>query len=487
MSLKKFVAPNAREALKAVRLEFGDDAVVLANKRVPGGVEITAMAGDAIDAVVELATAVAHPDPLPAPAPAPAPKHEPLTSFLRRVTKGKAAPAPESADSTAAFLRERAERQAAEAAESAAQVAQVAEVARAHAAKHAAAHAPAHAPIHAPAHAPAPAPAPVMVDPMILPPATMTDPRVMDELAAMKAMLADQLAAFAWADSTRKHPLKARLTGELLAAGFSPALARGVMERLPSDYGDAESRKWMAAALTRNLACFGEGTFLDEGGVFALVGPTGVGKTTTTAKLAARYAMRYGAKNVGIVTTDSYRIGAHDQLKIYGRILGIPVQLARGGTLAALVASMRDKKVILIDTVGVGQRDARVPELMAELDAAGAKKVLLLNAASQGETIDEVLRIYRPLGIAGGIVTKIDEAAKLGGALDCAIRHRLPLAFITNGQRVPEDLHPAQGPFLVHRALRAATAPDFVMREEEQGIVITRAARAPARADVHAG
>jgi flagellar biosynthesis protein FlhF len=450
VSLKKFVAPNAREALKAVRLELGDDAVVLANKRVPGGVEITAMAGEAIDAVVELATAAAPARPA-APAPAAKVAAEPLTSFIRRTATAPAAPTAQ-ADSTAAFLRERAERlaerEAAEAAEAAA---------KAKAAK--------------PAKIAAPAPA------IHIPAAPAADARVMDELAAMKAMLADQLAAFAWTDATRKNPLKSRLTGEMLGAGFSPALARGVMERLPNDFGDAEARKWMAAALTRNLACFGEGTFLDEGGVFALVGPTGVGKTTTTAKLAARYAMRYGAKNVGLITTDSYRIGAHDQLKIYGRILGIPVQLARGGTLATLVESMRDKKVVLIDTVGVGQRDSRVPELMAELEAARAKRVLLLNASAQGETLDEVVRIYRPLGISGAIVSKIDEAAKLGGALDVAIRHRLPLAFITNGQRVPEDLHAAQSAFLVHRALRAASTPDFVLRDEEQGIVFSRAAR----------
>ena len=456
MSLKKFVAPTAREALKAVKLELGDDAVVLANKRVPGGVEITAMAGEAIDAVVELAASVAS-----AP-PAPAPKSEPLTAFLRRMKKPPAAPAPATPaadESTALFLRERAERQVEREAVDAATRA----MARAK-----------------------PVPAAAEVSPVVLPAATTTDPRLMDELHAMKAMLADQFAALAWSDATRKNPLKARLTGEMLAAGFSPALARGLIDRLPVNLDEAGARQWTAHVLTRNLACFGEGSFLDEGGVFALVGPTGVGKTTTAAKLAARYAMRFGAKHVGLVTTDSYRIGAHDQLKIYGRILGIPVQLARGGTLGTLIEAMRDKKVILIDTIGVGQRDARVPELMAELDAARAKKVLLLNASVQGETLDEVVRIYRQLGVHGAIVSKIDEAAKLGGALDCAIRHRLPLSFVTNGQRVPEDLHPAQAGFLVHRAMRAATAPDFILKDEEQGILLSRVGSEASMATIHA-
>jgi flagellar biosynthesis protein FlhF len=445
MSLKKFVAPTSREALAAVKRELGGDAVVLANRRVREGVEITAMAGEAVDAVVELASAA---EAAPRGA-EPAPRDpEPFTTFLRRTGRAPdPAPAPRS---TASFLKERAEKEAEREAKSRA--------AR-------------------PAEAPKSVPAPVAP---IVPVPAEPDTRLIDEIHAMKAALADQLAAFAWFDGARKNPLKARLTGELLSAGFSPALARGLMERLPADFAEEEARRWMASALVRNLAVHGAGSFLDAGGVFALVGPTGVGKTTTTAKLAARYAMRYGAKHVGLVTTDSYRIGAHDQLKIYGRILGIPVNLARGGSLASAIEALGDKKVVLVDTVGVGQRDSRVPELMAELTAARAKKVLLVNAASQGETLDEVLRIYRPLGLDGGIVTKIDEAARLGGALDCAVRHQLPLAFITNGQRVPEDLHPAESRFLVQRALRAGTSPAFALKDEEHGILFARSARAGA-------
>lgn len=442
MSLKKFVAATSREALAAVKRELGEDAVVLANRRVREGVEITAMAGEAVDAVVELASAA---EAAPAARPG---DPEPFTAFLRRTGRAPE-PAPAAPRSTAAFLRERAEKEAEREAKS--------RGARPAEAK--------------PEPAPAAAPVPVATAP------AEPDTRLIDEIHAMKAALADQLAAFAWFDGARKNPLKARLTGELMGAGFSPALARSLMERLPADFAEEEARRWMSAALVRNLAVHGAGTFLDAGGVFALVGPTGVGKTTTTAKLAARYAMRYGAKHVGLVTTDSYRIGAHDQLKIYGRILGIPVHLARGGSLASAIEALGDKKVVLVDTVGVGQRDSRVPELMAELTAARAKKVLLVNAASQGETLDEVLRIYRPLGLDGGIVTKIDEAARLGGALDCAVRHQLPLAFITNGQRVPEDLHPAESRFLVQRALRSGASPAFALKDEEHGILFARAAR----------
>lgn len=467
MSLKRFVAPSAREAMAAVRRELGDDAIVLANRKVDDGVEITAMAADQIDVVMERTRQVASTRPAAAPAQpavvrsgglvAPPPAvdaagHEAGTetfeSFIRRGAK----PVPES--STAVFLQRRAEREREAAAEAARAMA-----------------APA---IPAIAAAPAPAAEPVYAAPAAAV-AGPSDHRLFEEIRSMKAMLSEQLAAFAWIDTVRRHPLQARLAGEVLGAGFSPALSRSLVETLPEECGDDEARKWLAAEIARNLPVSGEGNFLDQGGVFAIVGPTGVGKTTTTAKLAARYAMRYGARNVGLITTDSYRIGAHDQLKIYGRILGIQVELARGGTLVSLVDSMRDKKVVLIDTVGVSQRDSRVPDLMAELTETGAKKVLVLNAAAQGENLDEVARVYQRFGIDGAIMSKIDEAARLGGALDCALRHQLMLLFVTNGQRVPEDLHPAHANFLVHRAFRASASPAYELKDSEQGILFSRA------------
>lgn len=295
-----------------------------------------------------------------------------------------------------------------------------------------------------------------------------------EELAAMKAMLQSQIAGLAWRDMAERRPQAQKLWRELIEAGFSASLARMVADKLPDDHNQAQARKWLAEVLARNIRCADPAhDMVEAGGVFALVGPTGVGKTTTTAKLAARCVVKFGAQSLGLITTDSYRIGAFDQLAIYGKILGVPVHSAQSyGELEATIATMAGKRLVLIDTTGMGQRDNRLAEQINLLNHPRIKRVLLLNAAAQAETLDDVARAYqgraagaRPL--AGAILTKIDEAAKLAPALDVVARHALELLHVTNGQRVPEDLHAPTGPALVHRALKVVLDPVFALHDNE--------------------
>jgi flagellar biosynthesis protein FlhF len=184
-----------------------------------------------------------------------------------------------------------------------------------------------------------------------------------------------------------------------------------------------------------------------------------VGKTTTIAKLAARCVVRNGAASLGLITTDSYRIAAHDQLRIYGKILNVPVHAVKDtGDMIATLAKMRDKKTVLIDTIGMSQRDQLVVEQSEMLTACGVevKRLLLLNATANAATLDEVIGAYSKGGLHGCVVTKLDESASLATALDCAIRHRLTLHYVTNGQCVPEDIHLPNPDYLLHRALRPA-------------------------------
>ena len=224
---------------------------------------------------------------------------------------------------------------------------------------------------------------------------------------------------------------------------------------------------------------------VDAGGAYALVGPTGVGKTTTTAKLAARCVVRHGADSVALLTTDGYRIGAHEQLRIYGRILGVQVHAVRDAAdLRRTLAELSGKHLVLIDTIGMSQRDRLVGEQAAMLDGAGdVRRLLLVNATSRGDTLDDVVRAYgqgAQQGLAGAVLTKVDEAVSLAPAVDALIRHRLELHYVANGQRVPEDLHLPNRAYLLHRALKGLpeNSPHHLIGDEAGLLLAAGAARA---------
>lgn len=306
---------------------------------------------------------------------------------------------------------------------------------------------------------------------------------VMQEIRSMRGMLEMQLAELAWTDQHKREPAKSSVLREMLAAGFSPSLARYLIERMPAGSSNHSGVEWIKGILTRNLTTIGnENEILEKGGVYALVGPTGVGKTTTTAKLAARCVMRHGTGKLALITTDGYRIGGYEQLRIYGKILGVMVHSVKDeADLRIALDELKGKHTVLIDTVGVSQRDQMVAEQIAMLSGAGSqvKRLLCLNATSTGETLSEVVRAYTGDGLAGCILTKLDEAATIGSALDVVIRHKLNLYYVANGQRVPEDLHVANQQYLVDRAfkLKRETAP-FQFNDTEIPLVMANTAKA---------
>ena len=284
---------------------------------------------------------------------------------------------------------------------------------------------------------------------------------VISEIKSMHLRLESQLADMAWRDLPGRDPSGAAMMRDMLSAGFSATLAREMLENLPK--GDAEhAQAWMRNTLMSRLQVMqNETSMLDAGGVFALMGPTGAGKTTTTAKLAARFVVRHGAEKLALLTTDSYRIGGHEQLRIYGKILGVTVHAVRDAAdLKLALSELRNKHTVLIDTVGMSQRDQAVSEQVEMLCQASKKikRLLLLNATSHGETLNEVVGAYQKRGLDGCILTKVDEAASLGPALDCAIRHELKVHYLATGQRVPEDLHLANRQYLIHRAFKARSS-----------------------------
>jgi len=294
---------------------------------------------------------------------------------------------------------------------------------------------------------------------------------MMNELRSMKGMIEERFGALAFMEKLQRQPAQARLTQKLIDCGFSPALIRKLAEGMGPDVTDEMA--WAANVLERNLlSADREPPLEDQGGVYALVGATGVGKTTTTAKLAAAFATRYGASHLGLITLDAYRVGAHEQLRAYGRILGVPVHTAHDrASLEDLLDLLSAKKMVLIDTAGMAQRDTRTRELLDMLGHRSIHKLLVVNSAAQGETIEDVLISYRASTCRGVVLSKMDEAVKLGPALDALIRHKLTVLGVANGQRVPEDWHRLSSNALMHRALRPTIATAYRMDSSEVNLI----------------
>jgi flagellar biosynthesis protein FlhF len=302
---------------------------------------------------------------------------------------------------------------------------------------------------------------------------------MMGELRAMKGLIEERFGALAFIEKLQRQPGQARLTQRLLDAGFSPALIRKLGDSLAATTVDEIA--WAAGVLERNLhTSEAEAALEDQGGVYALIGATGVGKTTSTAKIAAAFAAKYGANNLGLITLDAYRIGAHEQLRAYGRILGVPVHTAHDrASLEDLLDLLAAKKMVLIDTAGMAQRDARTRELLEMVSHRSIKKLLVVNAASQGETIEDVMISYHASVCAGVVLSKMDEAVKLGPALDALIRHKVKVIGVANGQRVPEDWHRLSANALVHRALRASAGSAYKFDASDVSLIFTAPTGSP--------
>ena len=285
----------------------------------------------------------------------------------------------------------------------------------------------------------------------------------MNELHSMKELIEDRFNTLSWLGQARQNPIQSNLMLKMIRAGYSPALARAILERMPEEMSAAESVRWLMEVLERNLKTDMHAPPLyEEGGIFALVGSTGVGKTTTTAKLAAHCARIHGPGSVGLITLDTYRVGAHEQLRTYGRMLGIVAHLAHDrAALQDLLGLLSGKKMVLIDTTGVAPRDPRKRDMLDVLDLPNVNRLLVLNAGCHGDTLDDVLTAFKTSGSQQAILSKVDEAVKLGPAMDALIRHQMVLRGITNGQRVPEDWEAADAHKLISTSMRAPTKSAF--------------------------
>lgn len=460
MNIQRFVAPTAREALAKARAAFGDDTLILSNRQVPDGVEVMAATEAALALIDGTTTAQVQAAPAPvAPAPRPGPVAVAAAVPAPALDIGVEADTEQLAMSTLSFqdyVRERMLRRQHEAAapavtEPAARLASVNETVQPS------------APVTIEMREIAPAPAPAQPVPQPQQQQPQVPSGVMAELQAMKDMMDERFTALAWLGHARQDPIQSNLMLKLVRAGYSPGLARSVLEAMPAALEAGDAVRWLMESLESRLGNTARMPSIpEEGGVFALIGATGVGKTTSAAKLAAIGAQLHGAAGVGLITLDTQRAGAHEQLRAHGRSLGVVAHLAHDrAALQDLLILLAGKKVVIIDSAGVAPHDPRRRDLLDLLDIPRVKRVLVLNAGAHGDTLEDMAIAFKLGGTRQVIVSKLDEAAKLGPVLDTLMRHEFAVCGVSNGQRVPDDWQAGDARGLVRASMQAAQRSAF--------------------------
>jgi flagellar biosynthesis protein FlhF len=454
MGPERFVAPTAAEALKLVRKSMGDEAMVLSTRQTPDGVEITAITSEALDQLSGGGAAASSSpargatsgtafsaDTYGAPgrrgvtSPGPSFPHELVISDViksRRNLDGSPVYTPEQLDGTNNRGSQAPTRSSGLDATMAASALAAASA------------------------------------------NSVEMGKLMLEMAQVKNLLQSHLAGNFWSNLQQNAPAHADVVKMLINAGFSPKLCADIVQALPKE-GDTPALLQRVTDIVETLVKVQDpiDTF-DSGGVFTFIGPTGVGKTTTVAKVAARCVLRFGRNQVALLTTDTYRIGAQEQLKVFAKILGLPVVSVRDSDdLAAKLKEASKRKVVLVDTAGVGQRDTLMLD-QAQMLAKGsgnAHRILVMSATTDLRTQEDVILLHNRADsnahIKSVIITKTDEAALIGPIVDCLIRHEMPLLFISNGQRVPEDLNTPNTQYLAYRAMHPRASQESALQDNQ--------------------
>jgi flagellar biosynthesis protein FlhF len=396
MKMKRYFAADSRQALRELRDDQGPDAVILSNRRVNGGVEIIA-ALDYDEAMIN--SSLGNPEALSSMSSAAGTSHTSSADNEHEYSQYT------DSQSSQAMLSELKDGQGSNE-------------------------------------------------------ESLALNKIQDELKGLRDIMEAPLMQFAWGETGRIQPLYASLLKQLMTLGLSSKLSQSIAKRIANQGLNKQS--WLESLkLLAKLVPINNDDILNNGGIVSLIGPTGVGKTTTIAKLAARFALKHGRRGITLITTDNYRIGAHEQLRTYGRILGVPVHVASDNDeLKNLLKEANEKSgehnLTLIDTAGICQKDTRLSEQLTTLNIRemDIKNYLVLSATGQMNLQDDVIRAFSKLKLQGCMLTKIDEAASLGEIISVLIQHELPLHFVCNGQKVPDDLHQARGKLLVKEAVK---------------------------------
>lgn len=276
------------------------------------------------------------------------------------------------------------------------------------------------------------------------------------EIQMLRDLIESQTEIISWNKLINDNPITRKHLQKLSISGFGFNLSKKILSHV--NHIDDPIQAWnnIKNKITQSISILGKNV-IESGGIVALVGPTGVGKTTTIAKIAAQYALKNGNKNIALISTDHYRIGAHDQISTYASILNVPVIAASNkNEMQQALNMVKDKKLILIDTPGLCQRDKRVDEIMETISSLEnpVDRYLVISATSQLCVLKDIVNRFNTNIINGVVVSKTDEASQIGGVLTVLIEQNIPLAFETNGQRVPEDIIRPERKNLLIRAIK---------------------------------
>ena len=419
MKISKHTATDMRAALRLVREKLGEEAVIISSRRTKGGVEVTA----AVDFDAERF------DPQPAAAPSEVLQFRPEEFAPPPVER---APAPEHDPYTIADSRDE---------DSYARV---------------------HATVQASTNAAA------QIDAASSAAVAAANEEMGNELKNLRRILETQLASLAWNDLSRRAPIHTQILRELTEVGLAQDFAAQIVAQLPAGTDVMLARRLSISLIAQRLLVTGD-RWLDNGGRVALIGPTGVGKTTALAKLAVRWVLRHGTRGLALVSADTVRIGAHDQIQALGQMLDVPVYTADSlAEIPRLLEALGQRRFVLIDTPGFSQRDAQLTARMTQLAAAGPalETALVLSANTQAGAIAETVARFAEARASSCLLTKVDEAASLGGVLSVLTRAELPISYVSEGQRVPEDLRPARALELVSSAVQLAKSSGAAADED---------------------
>lgn len=459
MKIKRTIAPDMRTAMQLIREEQGPDAVILGNRKVPGGIEIVSAIdyeAGAVDSKNLFADTVES-KPVASPSPLLKAMTDPDPAAFDPPAERAAPPA--ARDRWDAHNKEDlndAERS----------VRRATELLRA---ARASAKSEGRSPVRsAPPRRPDPIPTVRAVEPAVQSSfekvAATVAPRaetgnsqmqaMQQELQAMRELMTQQLNVMGWGNMTRRQPARVHLLTRLHHMGIGTELALKLCEGVGS--ATDPSRNWRdALAMLETQIPESRDDMIEHGGVFALMGTTGVGKTTAIAKLAAHCAMRHGKQSVALISSDNVRVGAREQLRSFAAILDVPLVFSENAEqLEREVQRLRDRKLVLIDTAGLGVNDPAMGQSLAQIRRVKAvQPILTLPANGQLGALEQTCRVFNNCDPVGCIVSKVDEAHSMGAVMTAMVEHKLPLAWFSVGQRVPEDLTRASAASMMRLAL----------------------------------